>query len=57
MVSQKQVKGKEEKSVVYAPTSISSILSQILMSCNLYLSMIDSEMSMWSNDTTQTEVG
>lgn len=57
MASQKQVKGKEEKSVVYAPTSISSILSQILMSCNLYLSMIDSEMSMWSNDTTQTEVG
>lgn len=39
MTSQKQVKGKKEYSVVDSPTSISSVSSQILISCNLYLSI------------------
>ena len=39
MTSQKQLKGKKEYSVVDSPTSISSVSSQILISCNLYLSI------------------
>ena len=33
------MKGKKEYNVVDSPTSISSVSSQILISCNLYLSI------------------
>lgn len=43
--------------IVDSATAFSSVLSQILIACNLLLSMINTEMSMRSSDTIQTKVG
>lgn len=43
--------------IVDSATAFSSVLSQILIACNLLLSMINTEMSMRCSDTIQTKVG